>query len=168
MRQPSTTRRSSLRSPRASCSNRRCRTPSSCRTRIIWRRPTPACRNGGIKYSRDDAADWAIVDFDPTPRARTAECDVMSRIDSYISLHFRDLPARPSGGREDFVEERRPVRRMRGVQRDAEAARAPEPAARGPHIPVLLNLKRADWDKNIDGLQKGSRLGRILSAVATE
>jgi subtilisin family serine protease len=92
----------------------------------------------------------------------------MSRIDSYISLHFEDLPASPSGGTEGFVEERRPVRTMRGMRGGAEAVRSPEPTARRPRIPVLLNLKRADWDKNIEGLQKGSRLGRILSAVATE
>src|ERR1051325_1116823 len=120
----------------------------------------------------------------------------MSRIDSYISLHFEDLPAAPAKGRENFVvafdEPVQPVRRMRGVRGprpadtrttrtvrsvsateaarmlDAGEARTVKATVRRQRIPVLLHLKRADWNRDIGGLEKGSRLGRILSAIATE
>jgi subtilisin family serine protease len=39
---------------------------------------------------------------------------------------------------------------------------------RRERIPVLLHLKRADWKGEIAGLEMGSRLGRILSATASE
>jgi len=51
---------------------------------------------------------------------------------------------------------------------DAGEARTVEATVRRQRIPVLLHLKRADWNRDIGGLEKGSRLGRILSAIATE
>src|ERR1700756_2654581 len=104
----------------------------------------------------------------------------MSRIDSYISLHFEDLPAAPAAGRENFVvaldEPVQPVRRMRGAAVASPAdrgttrrmrsvsvsaceaarmlntgeARAVEATARRERIPVLLHLKRAEWNRDID------------------
>lgn len=40
--------------------------------------------------------------------------------------------------------------------------------ARRPRIPVLLHLKRLDWNDNVLGFERGSQVGQILTGRATE
>ncbi|WP_181832671.1 S8 family serine peptidase [Bosea caraganae] len=121
-------------------------------------------------------------------------------IDTYISLHFKDLEQSPAGGQEEFVAKVAPgglesLNTMAGVtlpdgvpadsateatitvragpdgqRRMSEADRVlgMQATRRRPSIPVLIQLRQANWDRDVPGLEKGSRLGRILSAMADE
>src|SRR5262249_25009381 len=120
------------------------------------------------------------------------------RVDAYIVLHFEDLSAPDTGKEDFVltleeaetaslevagveVQESVPVpgenkavialsatpSGQRKLFEDGDVRRL-EATDRAARIPVWLHLKTPDWNRKIAGLERGHRLGPILSAIATE
>jgi len=114
-------------------------------------------------------------------------------IDPFLDLHFADL-VESFGGQEELVVSLRPetaeplpatpgvqilqreenVLRVRATlpgQRalhEMESVVKAEPATRRDTVPILVQLRDSNWNREVSGLQKGSRLGSVLTARATE